>query len=228
MPDDQVLLPGLVDTHVHVNGPGRAEWEGSASATKAAALGGITTLIDMPLNSRPARLQALPAALRGRRVPAAPAEDLEGVLTRIAGMGSRLIVHAEDSDVIDRAAGHLDSGTHGELYANFRETGDFGTAWGGIASLQVGLPAVWSGARVRGTRSPRSSNGWRSGPARLAGLAHKGSIALGGDAGFCLLAPDAAFVVDVHRLRSPQPGQPVRRSCPLRGGSTNVAARGQD
>ncbi|MGA9873641.1 MAG: amidohydrolase family protein, partial [Rhodococcus sp. (in: high G+C Gram-positive bacteria)] len=50
---DEVLLPGLVDTHVHVNEPGRTEWEGFASATRAAAAGGITTLVDMPLNSIP-------------------------------------------------------------------------------------------------------------------------------------------------------------------------------
>src|SRR5690349_8569472 len=47
------LLPGLVDTHVHVNEPGRTAWEGFASATRAAAAGGVTTLIDMPLNSIP-------------------------------------------------------------------------------------------------------------------------------------------------------------------------------
>jgi len=52
--DDEVLIPGLVDTHVHINEPGRTEWEGFASATRAAAAGGVTTLIDMPLNSIPA------------------------------------------------------------------------------------------------------------------------------------------------------------------------------
>ena len=51
--DDSILMPGLVDTHVHVNEPGRTNWEGFASATRAAAAGGITTLIDMPLNSIP-------------------------------------------------------------------------------------------------------------------------------------------------------------------------------
>jgi len=51
---DEVLIPGLVDTHVHVNEPGHTEWEGFASATRAAAAGGITTIIDMPLNSVPA------------------------------------------------------------------------------------------------------------------------------------------------------------------------------
>src|SRR4029453_12720280 len=52
--EDEVLLPGLVDTHVHVNEPGRTEWEGFASATRAAIAGGVTTIVDMPLNSVPA------------------------------------------------------------------------------------------------------------------------------------------------------------------------------
>jgi allantoinase len=50
---DAVLMPGLVDAHVHVNEPGRTEWEGFATATRAAAAGGVTTLVDMPLNSIP-------------------------------------------------------------------------------------------------------------------------------------------------------------------------------
>lgn len=50
---DVVLLPGLVDAHVHVNEPGRTDWEGYASATRAAAAGGVTTVLDMPLNSIP-------------------------------------------------------------------------------------------------------------------------------------------------------------------------------
>ena len=50
---EKFLLPGIVDSHVHINEPGRTEWEGFASATKAAAAGGVTTVIDMPLNSIP-------------------------------------------------------------------------------------------------------------------------------------------------------------------------------
>ena len=49
----QILLPGLVDTHVHINDPGRSEWETFDTATKSAIAGGVTTLIDMPLNSIP-------------------------------------------------------------------------------------------------------------------------------------------------------------------------------
>ncbi|MGW4492901.1 allantoinase AllB [Streptomyces sp. NPDC004376] len=68
---DHALLPGLVDTHVHVNDPGRAEWEGFRSATRAAAAGGITTLVDMPLNSLPpttttAHLDIKRSAAQGR------------------------------------------------------------------------------------------------------------------------------------------------------------------
>src|SRR5437899_1330865 len=48
-----VIMPGLVDTHVHVNEPGRTEWEGFDTATRAAAAGGITMIVDMPLNSTP-------------------------------------------------------------------------------------------------------------------------------------------------------------------------------
>ena len=70
VPDGAVLLPGLVDTHVHVNEPGRTEWEGFASATRAAALGGVTTIVDMPLNSIPAT--TTPDALATKR---ASAED---------------------------------------------------------------------------------------------------------------------------------------------------------
>lgn len=53
VPDSAYVVPGIVDTHVHINEPGRTDWEGFHSATEAAALGGATTLVDMPLNSIP-------------------------------------------------------------------------------------------------------------------------------------------------------------------------------
>ncbi|GAB3824013.1 hypothetical protein GCM10027610_001690 [Dactylosporangium cerinum] len=65
---DLVLLPGLVDTHVHVNEPGRTEWEGFATATRAAAAGGVTTIVDMPLNSLPPTTSV--AALREKQAAA--------------------------------------------------------------------------------------------------------------------------------------------------------------
>ena len=61
---DRVVLPGLVDTHVHINEPGRTEWEGFDTATRAAAAGGITTLVDMPLNSSPVTTTAEALALK--------------------------------------------------------------------------------------------------------------------------------------------------------------------
>ena len=66
---DSVLMPGLVDTHVHINEPGRTGWEGFSTATRAAAAGGVTTLIEMPLNSIPATTTA--AAYREKLAAAA-------------------------------------------------------------------------------------------------------------------------------------------------------------
>jgi allantoinase len=69
--DDRMLIPGLVDSHVHLNEPGRTEWEGFATGTAAAAAGGVTTVLDMPLNSVPvtttvSALAAKRAAARGK------------------------------------------------------------------------------------------------------------------------------------------------------------------
>src|SRR5579862_1353167 len=65
---NSVVMPGLVDTHVHINEPGRSDWEGFTTATRAAAAGGVTTLIDMPLNSIPATTTV--AALEAKRAAA--------------------------------------------------------------------------------------------------------------------------------------------------------------
>lgn len=65
---DLILLPGLVDSHVHINEPGRTEWEGFAAATRAAAAGGYTTLVDMPLNCLPETTTV--AALETKRLAA--------------------------------------------------------------------------------------------------------------------------------------------------------------
>ena len=377
--DDEVLLPGLVDTHVHVNEPGRTDWEGFASATRAAAAGGVTTILDMPLNSIPPTvdlpaLQAKRQAAEGQAhvdvgfwggaVPGNLGElpglhdagvfgfkcflvdsgveefpplrpgDLEGYLEVLADLGSPLVVHAEDARAVAEAPP-----AHGRRYADFlasrpgeaedlavaqvveaarytggrahilhlssadaltllagarrdgvavsaetcphyltfdaesipdgatllkccppirqaanRErlwrgladgvldlvasdhspcppegkhlaSGDFGTAWGGIASLQLSLPAVWTAARARGHRLADLPRWMAEGPAELAGLPGKGRIAVGADADLCVFAPDASFVVDPARLRHRHPVTPytgrtltgVVRSTWLRG-----------
>jgi allantoinase len=77
-----------------------------------------------------------------------------------------------------------------------RDTGDFGAAWGGISSLQLSLPAVWTAARERGTPVERLAEWMSANPARLAGLAaSKGALAAGRDADFLLFLPDASFEV---------------------------------
>ena len=354
LPGTEVLLPGLVDTHVHVNEPGRTEWEGFATATRAAAAGGVTTLIDMPLNSLPPTTTA--AALAVKRAAAGPAVHVDvgfwggavpgnlgelavlheagvfgfkcflidsgvpefpplsaaefaAAMSETARLGALLIVHAEDpavvgaapppdgrayagflrsrppaaedaaiSRIIDtaracggrahvlhlssagalpglraaRAAGvavsaetcphylALDAGSipdgatqfkccppirerdnqdrlwsglaagdiglvvsdHSPCTADLKRlgTGDFAAAWGGIASLQLGLPVVWTAARRRG-HSLADVAGWMAtGPADLAGLTGRGRIAAGARADFCVFAPDAEFVVDPGRL----------------------------
>ncbi|WP_402464469.1 allantoinase AllB [Isoptericola aurantiacus] len=156
--DDAVLLPGLVDSHVHVNEPGRTEWEGFASATAAAAAGGVTTIVDMPLNSLPPT--TTPEALAVKQTAAAGSTHvdvgfwggavpenlgaldglhdagvygfkcflspsgvdefgyldpvrLEAAMQEVARLGSRLIVHAEDPELI-----HAD-GALGRRYEAF-------------------------------------------------------------------------------------------------------------
>ncbi|WP_199430328.1 allantoinase AllB [Qaidamihabitans albus] len=375
----EVLLPGLVDTHVHVNDPGRSEWEGFETATRAAAAGGVTTIVDMPLNSLPptvdvASLEVKRKAAEGRvhvdvgfwggAVPGNTGElralheagvfgfkcfllhsgvdefppldpgELETDLRELHGFGGLMIVHAEDPDTIEHAppargrgyagflgsrpraaenvaiAGlvdlarrtgarlhvlHLASAEALPLLAAARrdgvpvtvetcphylsftaeeigagatqfkccppireaanrellwqgladgvidcvvsdhspctpelkhlDTGDFGTAWGGIAGLQVGLPAVWTQARQRGFALTDVVRWMAERPAAQAGLHRKGGIAVGNDADFCVFAPDEAFVVDAAALAHRNPvsayhGRPlagVVRSAWLRG-----------
>jgi allantoinase len=360
--EDVVLLPGLVDTHVHINEPGRTEWEGFATATRAAAAGGITTILDMPLNSIPPTVDvtalqikrsaakgqcfvdvgfwggAIPGNLEQLRglhdagvfgfkcfllpsgVPEFPQlrpEQLEEYLTVVRGFGALMIVHAENDVAIDRAppargesyrtylasrprgaenvaiaqvieaarwtgarvhivhlsssdalpmirsarrdgvrltaetCPHylvfaaeevLDGATQYKCCPPIREAenrellwagladevvdcvvsdhspctpelkrldiGDFGIAWGGIASLQVSLPAVWTEARRRGHSLCDVARWMAERPAALAGLSRKGQIALGYDADFTVFAPDEAFVVDPARLYHRNPITP--------------------
>jgi allantoinase len=380
---DLVVLPGLVDVHVHVNEPGRTEWEGFETATRAAAAGGVTTLVDMPLNAIPATTTA--AALATKRTaaggrcrvdvgfwgglvpantdggglgevaalidagvlgfkaflvdsgveefPAATLDGLRRAATRLAAAGVPLLVHAEDPGVIARCAQATPrDGAATRSYAAYlasrppeaeveairglleicrgqRETGGpplrlhvvhlstaaalplldaarrdglavtvetcphyltfaaeeipdgatehkcappirgaaerealwralvagaidlvasdhspcppamkarggggFFDCWGGIASLQLLLPAVWTGARARGASASDLARWLSERPAALAGLAgRKGAIAAGRDADLVIWDPEASFEVEPARLEHRHPVTPYAR-----------------
>jgi allantoinase len=359
---DLVVMPGIVDTHVHVNEPGRTEWEGFETATRAAAAGGVTTLVDMPLNSIPStttrealRVKAEAARERcrvdagfwGGVVPGNAGElaglwqdgalgfkaflvpsgvdefqhveegDLREALPVLARLGAPLLAHAELPGPIEAAAGVWDGAGPAGLreygrylrsrpdaaeveavellvrlcqetgvrihvvhvssagvlpilrqaraeglpltaetcphYLTFAaeeipdggvafkcappirsrenrellwevlregvidlvatdhspspperkqvETGDFRGAWGGIASLQLALPVVWTGARERGFTVAHLAEWMCVAPARLAGLeGRKGAITPGQDADLVVWDPEERFTVEPEGL----------------------------
>jgi len=356
---ESIVMPGLVDTHVHINEPGRTEWEGFSTATRAAAAGGVTTLIEMPLNSIPASTTA--AAYReklasavgklwvdvgfwGGVVPGNAAElrplweagvfgfkcfllpsgveefahvseaDLRGAAPELAALGAPLLAHAElpgpivaavkglskadpksyatwlasrpreseneaiallmrlcrefrlrthivhlsSSDAIpqlrqaksDGLAVSVETCPHYLTFAaeeiregatefkcappirerenleklwaalldgtidliatdhspcppamKFTGEGDFMRAWGGIASLQLSLPAMWTEGVARGYAVPHLAAWLCLGPARLAGLEkRKATIAVGCDADLVIWDPNAKSVVEPSQL----------------------------
>ena len=363
--DDEVLLPGLVDTHVHVNEPGRTEWEGFASATRAAAAGGVTTLVDMPLNSIPPTVDVDALAVKravaqdqvfvdvgfwGGAVPGNAgqlrplheagvfgfkcfllhsgvdefphlgADELEADLALLREFDGLMIVHAEDPQVIDEAPPatgssyetflasrprraenvaiaavierarrtgarahvlHLSSadalpmiraakaegvrltvetcphyltltaeqvpegatafkccppireasnrellweglqdGTidcvvsdHSPSTLDLKdlEHGDFGVAWGGVSSLQLGLSLIWTEAQRRGIGLDRVLGWMATAPAELVGLTQKGTLSVGAAADLAVFAPAASFVVDPARLHHKNPITPYAR-----------------
>jgi allantoinase len=94
------------------------------------------------------------------------------------------------------------------LAAGDAQRGDFGAAWGGIASVQLGLPVLWTEAARRGIGLDQVAGWLAAAPARLAGLAGRGSIAPGQRADFCVFAPDESFVLDSGMLRQRHPVTP--------------------
>jgi allantoinase len=382
---DAVIMPGLVDAHVHVNEPGRTEWEGYTTATRAAAAGGVTTLVDMPLNSIPptttrAGFEAKIAAARGQvwidvafwggvipgnapelrpmfeagvrgckcflihsgvdEFPNVTEADLCIAMPELAALGTVLLVHAELPGPVESAAALLaESDPH--LYQTFlhsrpraaeneaialmirlsretgarihivhhsssdaipllreakasgvpitvetcphyltfaaeevpdgatefkccppvrerenreklwaalregvvdlvvsdhspctpqlkqRETGDFMRAWGGIASLQFGLPVMWTNAQARGFEIRDLSEWMSSRPAQLAGLSErKGALQPGYDADFVIWNPEAAFRVEPSIIQHKHKLTPYD-GMTLRGVVESVYVRGQ-
>jgi allantoinase len=367
-----VLMPALIDVHVHIDDPppalGGAEWEGFASATRAAAAGGITLLVDMPLNSEPVTtsVEALARkfdAARGRLrvdvafyagvVPANAGDrreladlalagvaafkcflcdsglasfppvdrtELRVAMGHLAGLGRRLLVHAEQFAPPLRAAPpaaaigrryadylasrppaaelaaiamtielaretgcavhivHLATATALPLLESARaeglditvetcphyltfaaeeiadgdtrakcappirdeanrealwnglergvidfvatdhspcppemkslDAGDFGAAWGGIASLQLLLPALWTGAAARGFGLDRLAEWTSARPARWLGLPDRGAIRPGASADLVLFRPEERFVVRGSALEHRHPLTP--------------------
>jgi allantoinase len=112
------------------------------------------------------------------------------------------------------------------------DSGDFGRAWGGVSSLQLGLAAVWTGARSRGFGLGDVARWMAQAPALQTGLTGKGEIAPGRDADFCVLAPEQTRVVDATHLHHKNPVTPyagaelagVVRSTWLRGERIDIDA----
>jgi allantoinase len=365
---DKYVLPGLVDTHVHINEPGRTEWEGFRTATRAAAAGGYTTLVDMPLNNLPEtttveNLRLKQTAAGGQclvdygfwggvvadnqeHVGALASagvlgfkcflvhpgidgftmvnrSQLEAAMPEVAASGLPLLVHAELPGPIEEATARVNAAVcdwkrystylasrpdvaeveairlmielsrkhgcrvhivhlsstqavpdlraaraeglpitvetcphylhfaaediangstlhkcappirsranreqlwraleHGDIdliatdhspclpEMKARGDGSFLEAWGGIASLQVALPVVWTEARRRGLSMSQVVHWMGERPAKLAGLEKKGAIREGNDADLVIFDSDAKFQVDGTRLEHRHPITP--------------------
>jgi allantoinase len=145
---DHVILPGLVDSHVHINEPGRTEWEGFATATQAAAAGGVTTLVDMPLNCVPETIDA--DALEAKRRAA-----LEKTWVDWAAWGGVVRGNA------DSLPGLVRAGVPG-FKCFLIQSGIEGFAWVDEADLRLALE------KLRGTGLPLLAHAEVAGPVNKA------------------------------------------------------------
>lgn len=141
---DAVLLPGLVDTHVHINEPGRTEWEGFATATRAAAAGGVTMLVDMPLNCEPETINV--GALGAKRDAASGKAWVDW-----ATWGG--VVHGNADEVLPLAQAGLPG-----FKCFMIHSGIDGFAWVDEADLRLAL------SRLRGTGLPLLAHAELAGP----------------------------------------------------------------
>jgi allantoinase len=107
-----------------------------------------------------------------------------------------------------------------------QDTGDFASAWGGIASVQLGLPVMWTAARARGHGLADLATWMALRPADLVGLHHKGRLAAGADADMVAFDPDASFIVHAGNLLHRNPVTPYAGKS-LRGVVTATWLRGR-
>jgi allantoinase len=156
---DYVLMPGLVDTHVHINEPGRTEWEGFKTATQAAASGGVTTLVDMPLNCIPETTST--AALKTKRVAAAGQAWVDwmswGGVVGNGGPDSNGAAAGNDSEI----TGLIEAGVPG-FKCFLVDAGVDGFAWTDEAQLRKAL------AILRGSGLPLLAHAELAGPVERA------------------------------------------------------------
>jgi len=150
---DAVLLPGLVDSHVHINEPGRTEWEGFWTATRAAAAGGVTTLVDMPLNCVPETIDV--EALEAKRTSAQGKTWVDW-----AAWGGVVCGNSDELSSLVRA------GVPG-FKCFLVHSGIDGFAWVGESELRLAL------ARLRGTGLPLLAHAEVAGPVNEATQALK-------------------------------------------------------
>jgi Amidohydrolase family len=196
--DDEALLPGPVDTHVHVNEPGRTEWEGFTSATRAAAAGGITSILDMPLNSVPPTVEV--AALEAKRK---------------AAQGQ---VHVDVGFWGGAVPGNL-----GEL-RGLHDAGVFGRS--GAASPRSSSACPRSGRRPgpAATAWRRWPAGWPSArPTWSAWVARAASPSAATPTSAC--SPPTRPSWSTRPAAPPPPGHALRRPSAGRGGPRHLAAR---
>jgi allantoinase len=116
---------------------------------------------------------------------------------------------------------------HSPCSAPMKAAGDWSRAWGGISSLQLGLPLVWTQARRRGLGLAQVAAWMSAAPAWLAGLTAKGRIAAGYDADFCVLAPEESFAVDPGQLYHRHPETTPYAGRTLHGVVRQTMLRGQ-
>ena len=232
--DDEVLLPGLVDTHVHVNEPGRTHWEGFATATAAARAGGVTTLLDMPLNSLPPTLSA--AALDVKRsaavercqidvgfwggavpdnladLPGLFAAGVFGVKCFLQDSGVPEFPPLDDAGLL--RACELIAGLGGLLAVHAEDPAVLGAA---PAATRPGLPGVRL-VPAAGRRGGRDrTGGGRSGHHGVSG-AHRAHLVGGGGRGHrggqtrwgAHQCRDLSALPDLGRRRDPGRGTPVQ------------------